>query len=86
MDSGIWPTAESKHGSQRKLVKLHRSEEHAMIAGVMSGIAEYFGWSPVALRILFVTISIASAAVPGTLIYLLLWLVMPKATEASYSH
>lgn len=67
-----------------RLKKLHRSRKHRMIAGVMGGIAEYFGWSPNLTRILFVIISSASAAVPGILIYLILWLVMPKATEESY--
>lgn len=69
-----------------KLVKLHRSNNHRMIAGVMSGIAEYLGWSPNMLRITFVIISSLSAAVPGILIYLVLWLIMPNATPASYAH
>ncbi|PNK60926.1 PspC domain-containing protein [Psychrobacter sp. FDAARGOS_221] len=68
-----------------KLTKLHRSRNHRMIAGVMGGVAEYFGWSPNLTRILFVIISSASAAVPGILIYLILWLIMPKATAASYA-
>ena len=55
-----------------------------MIAGVMGGVAEYFGWSPNLTRILFFIISSASAAVPGILIYLILWLIMPKATADSY--
>lgn len=67
-----------------KLKKLHRSRNHRMVAGVMGGIAEYFGWSPNLTRILFVIISSASAAVPGILIYLILWLIMPKATAESY--
>lgn len=67
-----------------KLVKLHRSRNNRMIAGVMGGIAEYLGWSPMLTRILFVIISTASAAVPGILIYLILWFVMPNATAASY--
>ncbi|EGK07462.1 PspC domain-containing protein [Psychrobacter sanguinis] len=67
-----------------KLKKLHRSRNHRMIAGVMGGIAEYFGWSPNLTRILFVIISSASAAVPGILVYLVLWLIMPKATAESY--
>lgn len=67
-----------------KLTKLHRSRNHRMIAGVMGGIAEYFGWSPTLTRILFVVISSASAAVPGILIYIILWLIMPNATPASY--
>ena len=67
-----------------KLKKLHRSLNHRMIAGVMGGIAEYFGCSPNLTRILFVIISSASAAVPGILVYLVLWLIMPKATAESY--
>lgn len=69
----------------QRLKKLHRSRKHKMIAGVMGGVAEYFGWSPNLTRILFVIISTASAAVPGILIYLILWLIMPKATAESYA-
>ncbi|WP_230658633.1 PspC domain-containing protein [Psychrobacter sp. I-STPA10] len=67
-----------------RLVRLHRSRNHRMIAGVMGGIAEYLGWSPTLTRILFVVVSTASAAVPGILIYIILWLIMPNATAASY--
>ena len=67
-----------------KLAKLHRSANHRMIAGVMGGIAEYLGWSPTLTRLLFVIISCASAAVPGILIYLVLWVMMPNATADSY--
>ena len=70
--------------SQPKLIKLHRSYRHRMIAGVMGGVAEYFGWSPTLTRILFVIISCASVAVPGILIYLILWILMPNATPDSY--
>lgn len=68
----------------KKLVKLHRLNHHRMIAGVMGGIAEYFGWNPNLVRLIFVVISSASAAVPGILIYLILWLLMPKASTTSY--
>lgn len=67
-----------------KLIKLHRSRNHRMIAGVMGGIAEYLGWSPTLTRLLFVAISCASVAVPGILIYLVLWFMMPNASEESY--
>ena len=70
--------------SQPKLIKLHRSYQHRMIAGVMGGVAEYFGWSLTVPRILFVIISCASVAVPGILIYLILWILMPNATPDSY--
>lgn len=67
-----------------QLVKLHRSYENRMIAGVMGGIAEYLGWSPNMVRLIFVIVSCASVAVPGILIYLILWFVMPNAREDSY--
>lgn len=68
----------------QKLYKLHRSRQHRMIAGVMGGVAEYLGWSPTVVRLLFVIISTASVAVPGVLIYFILWIVMPNATAQSY--
>ena len=67
-----------------KLKKLHRSRNHRMIAGVMGGVAEYFGWSPNLTRILLFIISSASAAVSGFLIYLFLCLIMSKAIADSY--
>lgn len=49
-----------------------------MIAGVCGGLAEWLGWGPTLVRVLFVIISIASAAFPGILVYLILWALMPK--------
>jgi phage shock protein PspC (stress-responsive transcriptional regulator) len=57
---------------------LYRSNRSNMVAGVMGGIAERFGWNANLLRIIFVFISLMSAAFPGILVYLVLWLVMPK--------
>ena len=48
-----------------------------MIAGVCGGIAEWLGWDPTLLRIGYVVVSILSAAFPGLLVYLVLWLIMP---------
>ena len=46
-----------------------RSLNDRMIAGVMGGIAHRYGWSATLLRIIFVVVSIASAAFPGILVY-----------------
>ena len=59
--------------------KLHRSTTNRIIAGVCGGFAEWLGWNPTTFRILFVIVSILSAAFPGLLVYLVLWLVMPKS-------
>ena len=53
---------------------LYRSNQQSMIAGVMGGIAERFGWNANLLRLIFVIISIMSAAFPGILVYLIMWL------------
>jgi phage shock protein PspC (stress-responsive transcriptional regulator) len=55
-----------------------RSRDDRIIAGVLGGIAQRFGWSSTLLRLLFVLVSIASAAFPGILVYLILWLLMPE--------
>ena len=57
---------------------LYRSNRHNMIAGVMGGIAERFGWNVTLLRIIFVIVSCMSVAFPGIIVYLVLWLLIPK--------
>jgi phage shock protein C len=60
-------------------VALTRSRSHKLIAGVCGGIADWLGWDPTIVRILYVAVSILSAAFPGILVYLALWIVMPRA-------
>ena len=45
---------------------LHRSRRNRMIAGVCGGLAESLGWDPTMVRLLYVLVSILSAAFPGT--------------------
>lgn len=61
--------------------KLARSRDNRMIAGVCGGFAEYFGCAPWVVRFVYVLGSILSAAFPGILIYLLLWILMPKQDQ-----
>jgi phage shock protein PspC (stress-responsive transcriptional regulator) len=63
----------------RCLVGLYRSRRYKIIAGVCGGLAEWLGWDPTFTRVLYVIVSVLSAAFPGFLVYLILWLVMPKA-------
>ncbi len=56
--------------------RLEKSQDK-VIAGVCAGIAEYFGWDPAIVRILYLLISIFSAGFPGILVYIILWIVMP---------
>jgi len=58
--------------------KLHRSTTNRIVAGVCGGIAEWLGWNPTTVRTLYVVVSILSVAFPGILVYLILWIAMPK--------
>nr|WP_268892886.1 PspC domain-containing protein [Tomitella fengzijianii] len=57
-------------------MKLTRSRDQKMIAGVCGGIARHFGWDVTKVRLVFVV----SCLLPGpqVLLYLLLWIVMPE--------
>jgi phage shock protein C len=57
---------------------LTRSREDKMIAGICGGIAKSLGWSSTSVRVLYVLVSVLSAAFPGILVYVILWIVMPK--------
>ena len=58
-------------------MSLQRSRQNRMIAGVCAGLADHFGWKHGLTRIGFVLLSILSAAFPGVIVYLVLWIVMP---------
>ncbi len=60
---------------------LHRSRKHKIIAGVCGGFADWLGWSPTLVRVLFVLVSVASAAFPGIIVYIVMWVLMPTAAE-----
>ncbi|MGO4220568.1 PspC domain-containing protein [Lysobacter sp. TAF61] len=58
--------------------RLCRSRHDRMIAGVIGGISRRYGWNSTLLRALYVLGSIVSAAFPGLLVYLVLWLLIPE--------
>ena len=57
---------------------LSRPIDDRVLAGVVGGIARRFGWNSTLLRVLYVVFSVLSAAFPGILVYLALWLLMPE--------
>lgn len=60
--------------NQKKLI---RSRDR-ILGGVCAGIAERYGWDPTMVRVLYVLISIISAGFPGTIFYIILWVIMPQ--------
>ena len=57
---------------------LRRSRSNRMIAGVVAGLARYFDLDVTLARVLYVVLSVCSAAFPGLLVYVLLWILMPQ--------
>lgn len=57
---------------------LKRSRSNRVIAGVIGGLAEYFGIDPTLARVIYVVGSFLSAAFPGALVYVILWFVIPE--------
>jgi phage shock protein PspC (stress-responsive transcriptional regulator) len=63
------------HGTANR--RLFRDPDDHLVAGVCSGIANYFDFSPVWVRLLF-ALSFAFAG-SGLILYVILWIVVPKA-------
>lgn len=60
--------------------KLTRSIDRK-IGGVCGGLAEYFELDPTLVRVIYVALTIFSAAFPGVLLYIILLLLMPERAE-----
>lgn len=58
--------------------RLTRSSRDRMIAGVCGGLADYFGIDAAIIRILFVVLTLISLGGGGLLVYLALWVILPK--------
>ncbi|WP_454804522.1 PspC domain-containing protein [Mucilaginibacter phyllosphaerae] len=76
-ENGAKPHAQAafNYGSEPR--RLFRDPDDHLVAGVCSGIANYFDFNSVWIRLLF-AISIAFAGT-GFILYVILWIVVPKA-------
>ena len=59
-------------------MKQLKRSHNKMIAGVCAGIAEYLNFDPSLVRIGYALISLFSAAFPGIIVYIILWVVIPE--------
>jgi phage shock protein PspC (stress-responsive transcriptional regulator) len=57
---------------------LRRSRSNRVFAGVCGGLGEFFGISAFWFRLAFL-IALIPGGVPGLLVYVILWLIMPVA-------
>ena len=57
--------------------KLTRSNDR-ILGGVCAGIADWLGWDPTLVRVAYLILTLFSAAFPGVLAYIILWIIMPS--------
>ncbi len=61
---------------------LRRSRSNRVIAGVCARLAHHFGIDVNLMRVLYVLVSILSAAFPGIFVYIIMWIVIPEEPAA----
>ncbi|MDD3077954.1 MAG: DUF2807 domain-containing protein [Paludibacter sp.] len=73
---------ESTKSERKKARRFYRDPENAVLGGVAAGVAAYFSWDVTWVRIVFVILALISG---GNMIpvYLLVWIIAPKAVSAS---
>jgi phage shock protein C len=58
--------------------RLERNQEKSVVAGVLAGVAEYFGQDSVLFRVMAILFLILTGFFPGILMYIAAWVMMPK--------
>jgi len=71
----------SSNKKTRKEKRLFRDDENSVIAGVCGGIGNYLGIDPVLIRLAFILAVFVGGF--GTVIYIILWAITPKALTVS---
>lgn len=61
--------------------RLTRSSKDKMLAGICGGIADYMVVDPTIIRLVFALATFFTVVFPGVLIYLIMWIVVPKDRE-----
>lgn len=57
--------------------RLIRTTSDQIIAGVCGGLARWAGWDATLVRVAYLLLTIFLMGVPGVVLYIILWVVMP---------
>ncbi len=61
--------------------RLTRSSSDKILGGVCGGIAEYLDLDPTLIRLIFIILALVGGH--GILVYLILWIIMPREGQTS---
>ncbi len=63
-------------------IHIHRSANNRLLAGVLGGLSEHYGWNASHVRIIYLLLSF-TPIFPGIIVYLILWLLMESPVDYS---
>lgn len=63
--------------------RLYKSDTNKIFGGVMGGIGEYFDVDPVLIRVFWVAFLILSGIIPGLIVYVIIFFIIPKRRPGS---
>ncbi len=69
-------------GQKTRKRKLYRDPEQTVLGGVCGGLAVYFNMDPVIIRLIVVLLALLTSGA-GILVYVILWIIVPKAVTTS---
>lgn len=84
-------TEEPETSNRKAYRKLYRDPDNSILGGVCSGLAAYFNFEPWLVRFVFIILLFINVIIPpffslfgiGVLLYLILWIVVPKARNTA---
>ncbi len=65
--------------------KLYKDKNTGILSGVCSGIAQYLNIDVTIVRILYILLSIFSAAFPGIIVYIILIFILPDKSDIGFT-
>ena len=65
-----------KGGAMDPTRKLYRSRTNRQVAGVCGGLAQYFNIDATLIRVLFILLAVLGGS--GLVLYLAMWIIVPK--------
>lgn len=69
-------------GQNQRKRKLYRDPEQTVVAGICGGLAAYFDMDPVVIRLIVVLLVFLTSGA-GLLVYIILWIIVPKAVSTA---
>ena len=64
--------------------KLIKSSNNVVITGTLGGVAEYLGIDPTIVRVIYVFLSLVTAAFPGITLYIVLAILIPSGRKSTH--